>query len=353
MHGQGRRFRTLRGMDPTRTPDMHGPSAGMHALPAASCEPRERAVALGAIAVALLACVTIASVAMVLEDEPAPAEVVRAEPPRPALPPPPPPPPKGHDRRADAPVATPAPDATLAGGAAAPAQTAGAPPTSGPPVKLGFSVAAKKPEPPPPPEPVPAGTGSGEGSGGGSGTGTGGGGEFMGLRAKGTRIAYVIDHSTSMTMTTRMRAAHAELLRSINGLGRDQQYLVLMYHKDIFASAKGGKMTPADARGKQAAAKWLSQFDGSNVVDWSDPDEAVGLALDAEPDTIFILSDGLFNREDVVATIRLRNPDGRIQVNTIAFDSLAGEQVLKRIAAENGGEYRFVPAAAPLQAQDP
>ena len=56
------------------------------------------------------------------------------------------------------------------------------------------------------------------------------------------------------------------------------------------------------------------------------------------PETV---SDGLFD-ESAADVIRTANPGRRVRIHTIAFYDNEGEAVLRRIAEENRGKYRFV-----------
>jgi len=63
-----------------------------------------------------------------------------------------------------------------------------------------------------------------------------------------------------------------------------------------------------------------------------------------QPDAIWLLSDGLFPPA-AADLIRNENPNAHTQIHTIAFYDNQGEPLLRRIAEENRGRYRFVPPA--------
>ena len=71
----------------------------------------------------------------------------------------------------------------------------------------------------------------------------------------------------------------------------------------------------------------------------------VGLepALRMKPGAIFLMTDGEFEEGPVFGVINALNSDRSVSINTIAFHSKGGEVALKRIAAENRGDYRYVP----------
>ena len=78
------------------------------------------------------------------------------------------------------------------------------------------------------------------------------------------------------------------------------------------------------------------------------------LALMLRPDAVFLLSDGEFDdpTRDFLLGENLRELDDgtrepRVPVHTIGFYSPAAAAALAPIAAENGGEFRYVGRKAP------
>jgi hypothetical protein len=61
-----------------------------------------------------------------------------------------------------------------------------------------------------------------------------------------------------------------------------------------------------------------------------------------KPDAIFLLTDGGFEGSSP-DFIRQLNNSLNVQINTVALISDAGAPLLKQIARENNGDYRFVP----------
>ncbi|HUU43206.1 MAG TPA: hypothetical protein VMX57_05470, partial [Planctomycetota bacterium] len=95
---------------------------------------------------------------------------------------------------------------------------------------------------------------------------------------------------------------------------------------------------PASAGNKQ---KFLTWVEGIFPGGGTDPTGAMEQALAFKPDAIWLMSDGLF--DDIAAEfIRDHNPGKRVRIHTIAFYDNAGEPVLRRIAEQNRGNYRFV-----------
>ena len=171
-------------------------------------------------------------------------------------------------------------------------------------------------------------------SGGGRG---GGGASFFGLEARGKDFVYVVDYSGSMSRD-KLVAAKAELIRSLSALRRNMRYYIVFYNH-AHLPMPGGKLVKATEQNKRVSFAWVEQVRANGGTD---PRKAMRLALSLEPDAIWLLSDGLFARQ-AADEIRAANPGARVQVHSIGFFSNAGEPVLRRIAEENRGAYRFVP----------
>lgn len=160
---------------------------------------------------------------------------------------------------------------------------------------------------------------------------------FFGQTGRGSRFVYVIDRSGSMG-NGRFDAARFELIKSIRSLREHESFYVIFY--DSKATPMPAKaLVPANESNQQQHIAWVRSI---SVGGGTDPSEAMTLALTKlRPDTIWLLSDGQFNVA-VADTIRSFNPGGRVQINTIAFHDRGGEPILKIIANENDGDYRFV-----------
>ena len=72
----------------------------------------------------------------------------------------------------------------------------------------------------------------------------------------------------------------------------------------------------------------------------TDPRSALEKALALQPETIFFLSDGIFDAQ-VPQAIRGKNAR-KIPIHAIGFNNSGGEQVLKELAELNYGTFRYV-----------
>ena len=224
-----------------------------------------------------------------------------------------------------------------------------APQAENPPVPdLGFSPDDPPDVPQPPVSPIPsnpAGTGSGAAREGAAGAARPGIPEFMGVRAEGRDVVYVLDFSGSMA-DEKITYLKIELKRSIFGLTAKNRFQVILFNSDAIENPNRG-MLPATKQNTRACATWI---DSQTVTGSTNPVGALEIALTAlKPDTIYLLTDGAFDSDaDVFALLARLNPEGKVQINTIGFGVGANMEVLERIARENRGTHRFVdvPGAA-------
>ena len=73
----------------------------------------------------------------------------------------------------------------------------------------------------------------------------------------------------------------------------------------------------------------------------TDPAPAMRAAFMAEPDVIYFLTDGEFDR-DLLPKLDRWNRDRQVRIFTIAYFNRTGAALLEEIAREHGGEFRFV-----------
>ena len=170
-----------------------------------------------------------------------------------------------------------------------------------------------------------------------SGGAGGGGASFFGLEARGRNFVFVVDYSGSMD-GPRLQAAKTELIRSISALKRNMKFLIIFYDHE-YVVMPGGELMKATEATKRRLFAWV---DAIRSAGGTDPSAAMKVALAARPDAIWLLSDGEFDRS-TIDVIRQVNPGGRTQIHTVAFQSKEGERLLRRIAEQNRGQYRFVP----------
>ncbi len=199
--------------------------------------------------------------------------------------------------------------------------------------------------------PAPAAGGAAAGSGDGSFLSGGGGGggsdgsEFLGLKARGNKIVYIIDCSGSMA-GQKLANAKQELIDSIKRLRPQQSAYVFFFASGSFpmfgphdpVESKLLKCTPANVKKME---EWITDFNQSGGTQ---PRDSLIAALDLKPDVIFFLTDGGFaSPADEVRTKNHASGRKVTSINTICFTDKSGEPVMQQIANENKGDYKFVP----------
>jgi uncharacterized protein with von Willebrand factor type A (vWA) domain len=149
-------------------------------------------------------------------------------------------------------------------------------------------------------------------------------------------IVYVIDRSGSMTCS--LDYVKSELKRAIGELSEDDEFDVIFYSSGPPVEMPTRRLVNATERNKQLAFQFI---DGVIAQGETDPAGAIERAFAVKPDIIYILTDGEFDRA-IVALVKRLNADAKVTVHTIGFLYREGEPILKQIADQNGGRYRFV-----------
>jgi hypothetical protein len=188
--------------------------------------------------------------------------------------------------------------------------------------------------------------GIGAGAGGGDlasfGLNSGGLGEgpsFFGLGRnahQARRICYVVDRSGSMV--DELDYVKDEVKRSIGRLHRVQQYHIIFFSSGPPVEAPPRRFVHAIEEYRRKSAHFL---DGVDAAGSTNPIPAMARAFQLDADLIYFLTDGEFSPE-LVERLRVWNKDQTVRVYTIAFLRRQGEEMLRRIARENGGEFTFV-----------
>lgn len=163
--------------------------------------------------------------------------------------------------------------------------------------------------------------------------------DFFGIGGYGQSFVYVVDCSGSMRESGKFERAVYELLRSIEQLTSDQQYFIIFYNHQAYPLETPG-MVLATPKRFEETRDWVShaQPQGGTV-----PLPAVLAALQLKPDAIFFLSDGLFDPQTSrVIRAHNRSKKSRIPIHTIAFVNREAEGLMRTIARNSGGKYRFV-----------
>ncbi|MBM4018696.1 MAG: VWA domain-containing protein [Planctomycetes bacterium] len=179
--------------------------------------------------------------------------------------------------------------------------------------------------------------GGGKEIGGFEGLGQGGRGFFgAGGDDEAARIVYVVDRSGSMTDS--IDFVKYELKRSIGELGEAKEFHVVFYSSGPPVEMPTRRLINATERNKQLAFEFI---DGVIAQGETDPSKALERAFACNPELIYLLTDGEFDRA-IIDLVKRLNTGSKVTVHTIGFLYKTGETVLKQIAQENSGSYKFV-----------
>lgn len=182
------------------------------------------------------------------------------------------------------------------------------------------------------------------GTGRGTGQGTGAGQPFFEIPRPGESIVFIVDNSRSMNhphdseFKTRFRRVKAELIQCIAQMPADGRFSVIFFSREVYPLPAPG-LRSADPATKDAALRWVGAMESGGSP--TDPRQAVALGLRLQPDRIYFLTDGEFERGANLALIKLRQE--RTAIDTFAFGERLGEDVLRQLAEHNRGRYTFVP----------
>jgi hypothetical protein len=173
----------------------------------------------------------------------------------------------------------------------------------------------------------------------GLGDGPGRGGEGRVFTPSGDRkIVYVVDRSGSMTDS--LDIVKLELKRSLSDLGAENEFHIIFYSSGPAIEMPARRLMPATDRNRGMAFDFIDSVIAQGETD---PTQALERAFAARPDVIYLLTDGEFDRA-IIDLVRRLNVGGKVKVFTIGFLYTPRDEVLTTIAAQNGGEYKFVSA---------
>ena len=196
--------------------------------------------------------------------------------------------------------------------------------------------------------------GSAAGAGGGTladfGNTNGSGGPRAGMYGTGGNahhIVYLIDRSGSMFDT--FEAVKKEISNSVKDLQPVQDFHVIMFADGDPLEKTPRSLTPPNEEYKRSLANFLDSVKAESTTN---PVKAINRAFDVLAQAnkkpgkmIYMLTDGAFPDNDaVLAAIRARNARGDVLINTFLYGwkPPIAEQVMTKIASENGGQYHYV-----------
>ena len=162
---------------------------------------------------------------------------------------------------------------------------------------------------------------------------------FAGLQVVGNRIVFILDKSGSMDGHN-WPALRAEIEKVLVALSNKQVFALFLYDDKSFFYPENG-MLAADSTTIKETMDWFNRFE---PMHGTNPVPSLVLAFTSlNPDTIVLMSDGMFNEpEQVLAVIAELNAEKRVRIDTVSFPG-GNEDVrsmMQKIAAENNGTWK-------------
>jgi hypothetical protein len=169
----------------------------------------------------------------------------------------------------------------------------------------------------------------------------GGGGnvDFIIPGQRANSVVFLCDSSGSMM--NKFDTLRQELRKAVDGLKGGQAFDIIFFSADRYV-ALDAQLLLALPEAKRKAYDFL---DKTAPHDSSDPIPGLRAAFATKPELIYMLTDGDFpNNAQVLEELRKLNKDKKVKINTIAFMDRGEEyeKLLKQIADENGGTFKFV-----------
>jgi uncharacterized protein with von Willebrand factor type A (vWA) domain len=150
-------------------------------------------------------------------------------------------------------------------------------------------------------------------------------------------IVYLVDRSASMIDS--IEPLKRELKQSIAVLQPMQKFHIIFFSSGQPVEGPGKELVWATDRNKLINYEFIDTIQSQGQTD---PQWALQRALQMSPDLIYLLTDGVFSSEIAKKMIEWAKLH-KVKINTIAYVMESGGSVLRKIAEETGGVYRFVP----------
>jgi len=180
------------------------------------------------------------------------------------------------------------------------------------------------------------------------GTGTGGA-TFFGIKSAGYRFVFVVDASTSMKRNG-WKACQRELIAAVGRLKSYQSFYVILFNREPHRMFSDDEPEPdfveATPESIERLRRWVYRFP---LASGTYPKSSMRFALSLDPDSIYLLTDGRFH-DDTEEFLKEHNQRKdrydedvpKVSVQTIGFYTDASREVLRRIARDNRGTFRYV-----------
>ena len=172
------------------------------------------------------------------------------------------------------------------------------------------------------------------------GAGDGGGASFFGVEAKGSRFAYIVDTSGSMSIGGKIETLRDELATSVGALTDNAEFCIFLYSSMARPLGDRGDWVQAGSRGKAWARRLIAQIPaggGTNPL----PAFELAQQLRPRPDAIYFMTDGEFHPDTVDAILQTHSKLD-VPIHCITFVSEISEPYMRRLAQSTGGSYTHI-----------
>lgn len=170
----------------------------------------------------------------------------------------------------------------------------------------------------------------------------------FGLEGTGNKFAFVFDRSASMSELDGrpIRAAKAELIRSLDSLKSTHQLVIIFYNNQTKIhpdSKQGVNLVYATDINKESAVQFIESI---TPAGGTDHEGGIIAASKTKPDVIFLLTDGELKDDLKGGQLeRISRSAAGMQINVVQFGigpEPPGRNYLKTLSQRNAGLYRYI-----------
>ena len=178
---------------------------------------------------------------------------------------------------------------------------------------------------------------------------------FFGLADSAESVAYVIDASGSGSDA--YPYLQAALLRSISGLAPSQRFAVVLFgavSPDVLKFQDKAVLAAADDANRNLARQFVLLRREEGPADEGAPRRAMQAAFElggGPPQVVFLVAERPWAEGLVERIAELNPPVGpavgarrRVRIHAVGFVNPEVQPLLRRIAGDNGGRFRFIDA---------
>jgi len=168
--------------------------------------------------------------------------------------------------------------------------------------------------------------------------------KFFGTQVAGERILYMLDNSGGMKKG-KFETLVEELLKSVESLHPRQYFYVIFYSDTVYPLFYPQSATHLVRATKENQAFLREWLDTVELCHGNSIDEAIEAAYVIEPDTVFLLSDGILFTTEAKERILLNGAGRNFPIHTFGMgvkENSTSARELQWVAEANRGTYRAI-----------